>query len=237
LLEMSDAARHRNHIRSRGGPRISRGIAEGLFVFCLSLPTSLPSGAAEPTFADLLARAQTQADAGRRWEPPGDNLAETTMVLFQLAPTATTQQLAAFSSLLERDRKSMQQVPANAASVAGAPSPKPPSPEPPSAEPVPAPRPVVRLPDSHAADLFARGQAAEQSGDISGARRLYAGAAERGDATAALRLGRLYDPAVLGRTVIGGIDSDTAAARHWYERAAQLGDRQAAPLLQALNAR
>src|SRR5271166_3061757 len=122
---MSDAARHRNRIRSRGGLRIPSGIADGLFVFCLSLLTSLPIGAAEPTFADLLARAQAQAEAGHRWEPPGDNLAETTMALFQLAPTASTRQLAAFSELLERDRKSMQQINANTASVAAAPSRKP----------------------------------------------------------------------------------------------------------------
>nr|WP_294517721.1 hypothetical protein [uncultured Rhodopila sp.] len=239
-------------------------IAGGLLLLCLALPVI----AAEPTFADLLAKAEAESAAGRRWEPPGDNLADTVIALFQLAPAATSQQLAAFSALLERDRKAQQQlmqqlqqqqVPAVAPPAAEPPSAglvapptappaPPPAPEPPSANleppsavipaPPPAPpRPVVRLPDAHAAELLARGQDAERSGDISGARRFYASAAERGNAVAARDLGRLYDPAYLGRTVIGGIDADPAAARHWYQRAAELGDREAAPLLQALSAR
>lgn len=106
-----------------------------------------------------------------------------------------------------------------------------------SPAPAPARRPVVRLPDPHADALFARGKAAEERGDISGARRFYASAAERGHAAAARDLGRLYDPAVLGHMVVGGIDADPALARHWYERAADLGDQDAKPLLQALTAR
>ena len=69
------------------------------------------------------------------------------------------------------------------------------------------------------------------------ARRLYASAAERGNAAAALSLGRLYDPAFLGRSVLGGVDPDPALARQWYQRAADMGDQDAAPLLQALTAR
>jgi TPR repeat protein len=93
------------------------------------------------------------------------------------------------------------------------------------------------LPDPHAAELFARGKAAEDRGDISGARRLYYAAAERGDAAAARNLGRLYDPAVLNRIVVGGSFANPAQARHWYERAAELGDHDATSLLQALTAR
>jgi TPR repeat protein len=108
------------------------------------------------------------------------------------------------------------------------------SPGPPA---VPAPPPAVRLPDAHAVELLARGQEAERSGDITAARRLYASAADRGSAVAARSLGRLYDPAFLGRTVIGGIDADPVEARRWYERATALGDPEAAPLLQSLSAR
>jgi TPR repeat protein len=107
------------------------------------------------------------------------------------------------------------------------------------AAPVPAParRPVLRLPDPHANALFARGQAAEEQGDISGARRFYAAAAERGHAAAARDLGRMYDPAVLEHVAVGGIDANPALARQWYLRATELGDQDAKPLLQALTTR
>nr|WP_294505715.1 hypothetical protein [uncultured Rhodopila sp.] len=224
-------------------------IGGGLLILCLAVPVV----AAEPTFADLLAKAQAESAAGRRWEPPGDNLADTVIALFQLAPTATSKELAAFSELLERDRKEQQQLmqqlqpkplPPLAAPAVEPPAARlaPPAPAGPVAPPAsptpdPAPRLTVRSPDARAAELLARGEDAERTGDISGARRFYASAAGRGNAVAARDLGRLYDPAYLGRTVVGGIDADPAAARHWYQRAAELGDPEAAPLLQALSAR
>ncbi len=89
----------------------------------------------------------------------------------------------------------------------------------------------------HAAALYTRGEEAEHRGDFSAARRLYLIASEQGVAPAARSLGRLYDPNYLRHTAVGGIDADPALARHWYERAVQLGDREAGPLLQALSAR
>jgi TPR repeat protein len=88
-----------------------------------------------------------------------------------------------------------------------------------------------------AAALYGRGVDAEKRGDLSGARRFYASAAELGDAAAARGLGRLYDPAYVSHTAIGGIDPDPTLARFWYNRAVSLGDAGAAPLLQALAAR
>ena len=107
----------------------------------------------------------------------------------------------------------------------------------PRRRPAPANRPIIRLPDPHAAELFARGKAAEEQGDISGARRFYASAAERGHAAAARNLGRLYDPGVLDHIALGGAFANPDLARRWYERAAELGDHDASPLLQALTAR
>ena len=93
---------------------------------------------------------------------------------------------------------------------------------------------VARRPSPRATDLLARGQEAEQLGDVSGARRFYASAVQLGSATAARNLGRLYDPVFLKRTALGGIDPDLGQARHWYELAVAMGDPDAAPLLEAL---
>jgi TPR repeat protein len=239
------------------GPLMPTRISGLTFLIFLALLSGVPTRAAEPSFADLLDRAGAELAAGRRWEPPGDNLADTIMTLFKLAPTATPQQLAAFADLLERDRKLEQadhpeQPPSPVeppAAIAALPPEHPAAaPVPPKAparsallEPAPTPAPalapIARSADAHAAELYARGKAAEQNGDISGARRFYASAAERGSSAAALALGRLYDPAFLGRTVLGGIDPDPGLARQWYQRAADMGDREATPLLQALTKR
>ena len=97
-----------------------------------------------------------------------------------------------------------------------------------------APGQVIPDTTSRAAMLFARGLDDELHGDVSGARRFYSTAAQQGDAAAARNLGRLYDPAYLRRTTLGGIDPDPALARYWYERAVRLGDAEASLLLQAL---
>jgi hypothetical protein len=238
----------------------------GLFGLCLvaAVGVAAPSaGRADDraSFADLLTRAQAQAASGHRWSPPGDNMTETISMMMDLISTATPKQLADLSALLEGD-SSRAQTPAPQAQAVqpiatetiigpAAIVPKPPpaialapvAPKPLPAlalEPVapkPPTAPVVIQPGPRAADLFARGQNAERQGDVSGARRLYATAAEQGSPTAARSLGRLYDPGYLKQTALGGIDPDPALARHWYERAVAMGDAQAAPLLQALAAR
>jgi hypothetical protein len=101
----------------------------------------------------------------------------------------------------------------------------------------PAPIRVMPRPTPRGLELYARGQDAERQGNISGARRFFAGAAEQGSAAAARSLGRLYDPAYLKQTVFGGIDPDPALARNWYQRAAAMGDAEAGPLLEALAVR
>jgi hypothetical protein len=293
------------------------------------------------TFAELLARAETQAAAGHRWEPAGDNMAETISGMMELIATATPQQLAELSALLKRDvspsakappivatteperpgiepltattteperpvaepstavameqeqpatrpserdrsvsrpdvTSTASERPAQAVTTIDQSIPAPPvtaaeqKPPPTSAatttaspvrpisrpaktgtledRPVPgdslAPseadrpaKPVVAIPSrpgARAMELFVRGQKAVQSGDISGARRLYASAAQQGIAAAARDLGRLYDPAYLKQTALGGIDPDPILARHWYEQAVTMGDVEAGPLLDAL---
>ena len=54
-------------------------------------------------FADLLARAEAQAAAGHRWAPSGDNMTETVSAMMELISSATPEQLAELSDLLQRD--------------------------------------------------------------------------------------------------------------------------------------
>jgi hypothetical protein len=74
------------------------------------------------------------------------------------------------------------------------------------------------------AALVARGQTYLASGDVVSARLVFRRAAEAGDAQAALALGGTYDPLVLK---IIGVAADAAQARGWYQRAAELGSREA----------
>jgi TPR repeat protein len=64
-------------------------------------------------------------------------------------------------------------------------------------------------------------------GDIAPARLLLERAADAQEASAALLLAQTYDPAVLGKSDMRSITPDPAAARIWYQKAAQLGSLDA----------
>jgi hypothetical protein len=74
-----------------------------LIVAGVVLATARPVLADDPNFADLLARAEAQAAAGHRWAPSGDNMTETVAAMMKLISSATPEQLAELSNLLERD--------------------------------------------------------------------------------------------------------------------------------------
>jgi hypothetical protein len=237
------------------------GIRNGLLVICTVLIMALPAYAETRTFADLLAQAKVQAATGHRWAPPGDNMTDTVIRMMDIIATATPAQLSELSVLLAGG-KTVPPPPAPGADsltnqrpdqAVPAPSASQPSPALALAEPTsppvlpdrPAPgqnSPIISgqaipAPGSRAGVLFARGLDAELRGDLSGARRFYLSAADQGDAAAARNLGRLYDPAYLKQTALGGVDPDPALARHWYERAVRLGDTEAGLLLEALSVR
>jgi hypothetical protein len=77
------------------------------------------------------------------------------------------------------------------------------------------------------ASLFKRGKGLLAMGDIVAARLLLQRAADAQDANAALLMAETYDPAVLGTPDARTITPDRAAARGWYERAADLGSANA----------
>jgi hypothetical protein len=75
--------------------------------------------------------------------------------------------------------------------------------------------------------LVARGQTYFANGDVVSARLVFRRAAEAGDAHAALALGGTYDPLVLKSLGVIGVAADAAQARSWYQKAVELGSREA----------
>jgi len=98
-------------------------------------------------------------------------------------------------------------------------APAPPPPAPPST--------VSTLDRDEVAALLARARAYMSAGDVAAARLVLRRAAERDDSQAALALGGTYDPIVLKRLGVINFHADTAQARDWYRKAAELGSTDA----------
>jgi hypothetical protein len=103
-----------------------------------------------------------------------------------------------------------------------------------SAPQPPAKHPNAVLPEFVRA-LVRRGDDLILLGDISGARRLYALAAEDGDGQAAKRLGDTYNPEFLSEHHVQGLQPDINTAEEWYRKAAALGDPDASETLRYLS--
>jgi TPR repeat protein len=71
--------------------------------------------------------------------------------------------------------------------------------------------------------MLERGRALFDAGDLASARLFFRRAANAGDASAALAMGATYDPDILSKRFIRGIEADPEEARRWYERARELG--------------
>jgi hypothetical protein len=74
------------------------------------------------------------------------------------------------------------------------------------------------------------------SGDFVGARAVLERAAEAGDASAAFAIASTYDPVVLERFKVRGLEPDIVRAEFWYERAKALGSPEAPHRLRAMMA-
>jgi hypothetical protein len=99
-------------------------------------------------------------------------------------------------------------------------------------EPAPAPReaapaPVRRIDPDELAALLKRAKGLLAIGDITSARLLLERAADAQEAEAALMLAGTYDPQVLGSQDMRGVAPDPAAAKVWYQKAAQMGSADA----------
>jgi TPR repeat protein len=105
------------------------------------------------------------------------------------------------------------------------------TPAPAAAAPVAAPQvaapPARKLDADELATLMKRAKGLIAIGDIAPARLLLERAADAQEAGAALLLAQTYDPAVLGTSDSRSVTPDPAAARTWYQKAAQLGSLDA----------
>ena len=85
------------------------------------------------------------------------------------------------------------------------------------------------------ANLVERGSMLVGSGDLRGAREIYARAVEAGDARAAIYLGTTYDPSFLKQARLSKVvRGDREAATYWYRRARDLGASDAEALLKTV---
>jgi hypothetical protein len=96
------------------------------------------------------------------------------------------------------------------------------SPPPPPPDPPPSSS-TATLDADEIATLVKRGQDFLQNGDIASARLLLQRAAEAGSASAAFTLGTTFDPLMIKRLGVIGIEADVAHARAWYQKAVGLG--------------
>jgi hypothetical protein len=98
-----------------------------------------------------------------------------------------------------------------------------------AAPPPPAPAaPAMRKLDAEEiAMLLGRGEEFVEAGDFASARPVLQRAAEAGSHRAALILAGTYDPAVLLKVKVRGLEPEPAKARYWYEKAIDLGSSDA----------
>lgn len=83
--------------------------------------------------------------------------------------------------------------------------------------------------------LLKRGNVLLKNGDVSAARLNFETLASRGSAIGAFALAQSYDPEFLKTMSVAGLRPDVAKAREWYRKAAELGSKEAALRLSALN--
>jgi hypothetical protein len=75
--------------------------------------------------------------------------------------------------------------------------------------------------------LMKQGEQLIAAGDVATARTVLQRAADAGDANAAMALGATYDPNVLARLGVVGVNAELEKARSWYQKAETLGSPDA----------
>jgi hypothetical protein len=180
-----------------------------------SIAASLPApyAAARPDPAQLTVRdiqLRNPNDSARLSAPASQTPGVRSVTTVAVAPTRE-EITTAYQSALE-GRAPGAAAPAAAVSAAAAPV---------------AASPARKLDADELAALMKRARGLIAIGDIAPARLLLERAADTQEASAALLLAQTYDPAVLGAQDTRSITPDPAAARIWYQKAAQLGSLDA----------
>jgi len=91
--------------------------------------------------------------------------------------------------------------------------------------------------EDKASVLLEQGKARIADGDVIGARMFFKKAAESGDSRAAMAMGATFDPNLFASLQVQGMVPDIKAARQWYERAIDLGSKDAHDRLDKLNSK
>jgi hypothetical protein len=180
-----------------------------------SIAAALPApySATKPDSAHLTAQdtqLKNPKDAARVSAPASQTPAVRSVTTVAVSPTREEITTAYQSALQSR-------APAAAAPAAAVPV---------AAPPVAASS-ARRLDADELATLMKRAKGLIAIGDIASARLLLERAADAQEASAALLLAQTYDPVVLGSQDTRSITPDPAAARIWYQKAAQLGSSDA----------
>jgi TPR repeat protein len=95
----------------------------------------------------------------------------------------------------------------------------------------PLDRAIQPLDSEQVAMLLQRGRELLRTGDIAGARLAFQALADAGNVEAVLALGKTFDPRYLAQHYVVGVVGDEAKARAWYQRAMELGSREAKDIL------
>jgi hypothetical protein len=173
-----------------------------------------PPLAAEPTGAEVAAARRTPANALASASPTRDEIA----AAYQ---SALKGKVAVPEPVAREASQEVAAVTPAAPAAAAAPAVR---------EPVPITReaaPARRMDPDELASLLKRAKGLLAIGDITSARLLLERAADAQEVEAALMLAGTYDPQVLGSQDLRSVTPDPAAARLWYQKAAQLGSPDA----------
>jgi hypothetical protein len=182
-----------------------------------------PPLAAEPTGAEVAAARRTPPNAVASASPSRDEIA----AAYQSAIKGN--KVAAPEPVAQEAPREVAALAPTAPVVAVAPAVR---------EPIPVTReaaPARRIDPDELTALLKRAKSLLAIGDITSARLLLERAADAQEAEAALMLAGTYDPQVLGSQDLRSVTPDAAAAKVWYQKAAQLGSADAKRRLGQLN--
>jgi hypothetical protein len=186
----------------------------------ISAALQAQSASARPASAQLTARDMQLKEPARAPAPAAPSTAAAQAPVTRLAMAPTREEITtAYQSALQ------SRAPAAAALAAAAPAVSEPVVAAPAAAPTVA-APPRQIDADELTTLLKRAKSSLAAGDIPVARLLLERAANV-EPTAAFLLAETYDPDVLGTPDSRSITPDPAAARRWYQRAAQLGSTDA----------